>query len=372
MKTKDILIASLGIIISFLLIYLSFKNADFSKFLLILKKSDISFMFLFLISTFFELVFRTLKWYLILKPNVTTDLKQLFKIEVISLGINNILPFRMGEITKIFLVSHFYAIPKTTVLSTVFIERLMDTLILFALLLLYSKLGGINILINKTSFFVILNFAIIAVIILFIFSDKIMIHPKVKKFQNYHPKIHSFIIKIKNGGVCFKSLGLTFFIFSDKIMIHPKVKKFQNYHPKIHSFIIKIKNGGVCFKSLGLTFLILGSGIIQWNFDVLNNFFMAKALKIHAIDFFKAAISVFAGSLSASVPSMPGYFGNYEYAVSRVCMSWGIDKETSLLFATSVHILGYIVITLAAVIFIYSLGLNFRKILSMSKNQKEK
>ncbi|HOJ86072.1 MAG: lysylphosphatidylglycerol synthase transmembrane domain-containing protein [Elusimicrobiales bacterium] len=328
MKTKDILIASLGIIISFLLIYLSFKNADFSKFLLILKKSDISFMFLFLISTFFELVFRTLKWYLILKPNVTTDLKQLFKIEVISLGINNILPFRMGEITKIFLVSHFYAIPKTTVLSTVFIERLMDTLILFALLLLYSKLGGINILINKTSFFVILNFAIIAVIILFIFSDK--------------------------------------------IMIHPKVKKFQNYHPKIHSFIIKIKNGGVCFKSLGLTFLILGSGIIQWNFDVLNNFFMAKALKIHAIDFFKAAISVFAGSLSASVPSMPGYFGNYEYAVSRVCMSWGIDKETSLLFATSVHILGYIVITLAAVIFIYSLGLNFRKILSMSKNQKEK
>lgn len=328
MKTKDILIASLGIIISFILIYLSFKNADFSKFLLILKKSDISFMFLFLISTFFELLFRTLKWYFILKPNVTTDLKQLFKIEVISLGINNILPFRMGEITKIFLVSHFYAISKTTVLSTVFIERLMDTLILFALLLLYSKLGGINILINKTSFFIILNLAIIAVIILFIFSDK--------------------------------------------IMIHPKVKKFQNYHPKIHSFIIKIKNGGVCFKSLWLTFLILGSGIIQWNFDVLNNFFMAKALKIHAIDFFKAAISVFAGSLSASVPSMPGYFGNYEYAVSRVCMSWGIDKETSLLFATSVHILGYIVITVSAVIFIYSLGLNFRKILSMSKNPKEK
>ncbi len=328
MKTKDILISSLGIVISFFLIYLSFKNADFSKFFLILKKSDISFMFLFLISTFFELLFRTLKWYFILKPNVTVNLKQLFKIEVISLGINNILPFRMGEITKIFLVSHFYTIPKTTVLSTVFIERLMDTLILFALLLLYSKLGGINILINKTSFFVILNLAIIAIIILFIFSDK--------------------------------------------IILHPKIKKLENYHPKIHSFIIKIKNGGVCFKSLGLTFLILVSGIIQWNFDVLNNFFMAKALKIHAIDFFKAAISVFVGSLSTSVPSMPGYFGNYEYAVSRVCMSWGIDKETSLLFAASVHILGYIIITISAIIFIYSLGLNFRKILSISKNPKDK
>jgi hypothetical protein len=71
------------------------------------------------------------------------------------------------------------------------------------------------------------------------------------------------------------------------------------------------------------------------------------------LNYFKSAITVFAGSLSASIPSMPGYFGNYEYAISRVMILWHFDKNISVLFPTIIHLLNYILITSSALIFIY-------------------
>ncbi len=325
MKRKDILITFSGVFISFILIYFTFKNVNIKTVFNIIKKADPFFIWLFFFSTFFELFFRTIKWYLILKPIVKTDLIQLFKIEIISLGVNNILPFRMGELTKMFIVARMYLQSKTTILSTVFIERLLDSLILFTLLVLYSTIGNINILINDISFLIFLNTIIVFIIIGFKYMDK--------------------ILEIK------------------------KIKKLEETYPKFHLIILKIKNGGVCFKNLWYSLLIFLVGIIQWNFDVLNNFFTAKALNMEVIDYFKAAITVFAGSLSASIPSMPGYFGNYEYAVSQVCISWGIEKELAISFATLTHILSYLIITIAAVIFVYDLGFNFKKILSMKKEE---
>ncbi|MBP7795634.1 MAG: flippase-like domain-containing protein [Elusimicrobiales bacterium] len=327
MKTKDVLIASLGIIISVFLLYITFRDIDFYKIGSLLKMTDYRFVALFLVSTFFEMFFRALKWYLILKINVEgIKFWDVFKFAIVGLGINNILPFRIGELTKMFLVSSFYSVSKTMVLSTVFVERTIDTIILFSLFLLYSEFGNINIIVDPA---IILSILVVAVIVIFIF-----------------------------------------FIYADRILNFSYFKKLKISHPKLHSTLVKIKNGGRCFKNLKFTFLILFYGIVQWNFDVLNNYFMAKALDIDVIDYFKSAMTVFAGSISASIPSMPGYFGNYEYAISRVCMTWGVDKDVSIAFPTLIHIITYVVITVAAIVFIYSLGLNFKKIINISKGKK--
>ena len=308
MKKKDVFISILGIPISILLIYLTFKDFNFNSVIPIVKNIKIYFFLLFLISTFWEIFFRTLKWYLIILPSKKTDFKELFKFEIISLGINNILPFRMGEISKMFLLSQKYSLSKTTAISTVFVERILDTFILFGSFLIYSSLGNINIGIRKENIILILIVLSVMIFLIFIYIDK--------------------IIELKT--------------FSD----------IEKNHPKIHQILIKIRKGGICFKNPRLTFLILLSGLIQWNFDVLNNFIIAKAMKID-LDYFKAAITVFAGSVSASIPSMPGYFGNYEYAISRVMILWGVDRNISVIFPSLIHILSYSIITSCAIVLIY-------------------
>lgn len=324
MKLTDILAASLGILISVFLIYLTFSNIEINIFLNHLSKMNILYIPLFLFSTFFEIFFRTLKWYFILLPIVNVKITKLFKFEVIALGINNILPFRMGEISKMFLVAKNYNIPKTTVLSTVFVERLLDTIMLFLIFLIYSFAGGINIpFITKET-----GIIIISIIIIFIYI---------------------------------------FFVYSERLIETERFQRFEKKHPKIHSIIMKIKNGGICFKSPKITTTILITGILQWNFDVLNNYIIAKSLSIHQLNLSRSAITVVAGSLSASIPSMPGYFGNYEYAISRVCMLWGIEKELATLFPAVVHILTYIILTLTAVLFIYMEGMSLKKLLTSQK-----
>jgi len=308
MRKKDILIAFLGFGISFILIYSTFKNFDFEIVFPVIKKLKIGFLFTFFISTFLEIIFRTLKWYFIILPLKKVDFLKLFKFEVISLGINNILPFRMGEVAKMFLLSKNYSLSKTTSLSTVFVERLLDTFILVGLFLIYSYIGNINLGVNKNFIILILLLVSITVFVFFIYIEKIL---NSSSFSN---------ISVK--------------------------------HPKIYDLIIKIKNGGLCFKKTYILFLTILSGVVQWNFDFLNNFFIAKSMDIN-LNYFKSAATVFAGSLSASIPSMPGYFGNYEYAISRVMILWQFDKNISVLFPTIIHLLTYILITSSALVFIY-------------------
>lgn len=317
---KDILLAFSGIIISIILMYFTFSNINLSLFFKHLTQINIFLIPLFFLSTFFEIFFRTLKWYFILSSFVKIELNKLFRFEVIALGVNNLLPFRMGEVSKILLVSKHYGVSKTAVFSSVFIERLIDTVMLFSVFIIYSLTGGIKIPLINTK-----NALYIIIIIL--------------------------------------TAIYLFFIYSEKIMKKRWALNLEKKHPSVHSFIIKLKTGGLCFSSPWITFLILASGFIQWNFDVLNNYIIAKSLKIDTINFSKAAITVIAGSLSASIPSMPGYFGNYEYAISRICMIWGIDRELSTLFPAVIHMLTYLIITLSAVIFIYFEGISFKNLI---------
>lgn len=321
MKIKDLLFAFVGVIISIFLIYITFSKIDISLFFHHLSKFKLSYIGLFLLSTFFEIFFRTLKWYIILKSFTDIEMNKIFRFEVISLGVNNILPFRMGELTKVFLVSKYYHLSKTTVLSTVFIERLIDTVMLFLLLISYSIVGGIAIpfIDKKNAVYIIIS------IVLFIYI---------------------------------------FFVYSEKIAHKELLKKFEKKHPYIHSVFIKIRNGGLCFHKTSATLLIITTAALQWHFDVLNNYIVAKALSIDLITFAKAALTVVAGSLSTSIPSMPGYFGNYEYAISRLCMLWGVERELGTLFAALIHIISYITITLAALIFIYYEGINIKNLIS--------
>ncbi|MCX7905777.1 MAG: flippase-like domain-containing protein [Elusimicrobiales bacterium] len=318
------LISSIGILISLILIFFTFSNIKIDIFFSYLSKINILYIPFFIISTFFELLFRTMKWYFILIPITKIPIMKLFKFEVIALGINNILPFRMGELAKMILVSKNYNLSKTTALATVFIERLLDTIFLFIIFIWYSIIGNINI-------------------------------PFITKETGV------FIIIITTFTIYF------LFVYSEKIFKTKIFRKIEYKHPKIHSIILKIKNGGICFKSTKITILIIISGLIQWNFDVLNNYIIAKSLSIQNIDLPKAAITVVAGSLSASIPSMPGYFGNYEYAISRICMLWNINKELATLFPTLIHILTYLIITTTSLIFIYTEGVNMKKLINTKK-----
>ena len=91
--------------------------------------------------------------------------------------------------------------------------------------------------------------------------------------------------------------------------------------------------------------------------DALVFYIMACALGIqNIIDGFKCVVLLFSVAAAASVPGVPGGFGNYEFAIAKVAGSWGVDKETAFAYATGAHLVTYMVVTVTGLIFVYQMG----------------
>jgi len=169
----------------------------------------------------------------------------------------------------------------------------------------------------------------------------------------------------------FAFFSILFLISAGRIKEITILKKYLGEHPKIKNLIEKIHEGGKCFHSIKSIILIFGIALLQWFLNSLSYFLIACAFSINEeLNFFKSAALVFTSAFAASLPSMPGYFGNIEFAVSKIMNIWGINYETSLAYAFSVHFIGYISITVLGIFFIYRAGYSLKGIFNYHKNIK--
>ncbi len=79
---------------------------------------------------FVSLVFRTLRWKVMLGHIRTIPVGRLFPVVVVGYMANNLLPMRLGELVRSYYVGEREQISKTSALVTVLIERVMDALTL--------------------------------------------------------------------------------------------------------------------------------------------------------------------------------------------------------------------------------------------------
>jgi uncharacterized protein (TIRG00374 family) len=74
---------------------------------------------------------RSASWRKILSPVKVVSLRDMFAYECIGYLANNVMPMRLGELVRVVLVAERQAIPKSSVLSSIALERLFDMLLLF-------------------------------------------------------------------------------------------------------------------------------------------------------------------------------------------------------------------------------------------------
>lgn len=77
---------------------------------------------------------RALRWQALLSPIGRYRVGSLFPVVVIGFTANNLLPARMGEVVRVFVLSQREGVPKSSALATVVVERLMDAVTMLGLL----------------------------------------------------------------------------------------------------------------------------------------------------------------------------------------------------------------------------------------------
>lgn len=139
MKKRTII----GLLVSALLLYLAFRKVDAGQLAESLSRAE----YIWLVPAFFlmliSVVFRAMRWKYLLRPITDARFVHLFSASAIGLMANNLLPARLGEIARAWVIGEKEGISKTSSFASIVVERVFDgfTVIFFLIIvLLFGRL----------------------------------------------------------------------------------------------------------------------------------------------------------------------------------------------------------------------------------------
>ena len=272
---------------------------------------------------------KALRWGMLLEPIKPLSAKQVTPAMMIGFMGNNILPAHLGEFLRVYVLSRQFQIPKTTVLSTVVLERLFDIIAILCFL-------GVGVYFApnlpddyRTGSIVLAMMTLLAVIFLsayLIWTDTVIgLFGKIFSYLRFLPeKLTHLVLEMMRSGA----------------------------------------HGMASMKSKRLTFGIIWTSFAQWT---LNGLSILVALWSFDVQVTPLAAFVVLGvtAFGVTVPSTPGFFGVIQLCFWISLQAFGVSKADA--FAASVYyqISQYIPVTL--------IGLYFsnREGLKLSEAEKE-
>ncbi len=260
-----------------------------------------------------DYVLRSYRWWYMLRSFHARYLS-CARVLLTSLAANNILPFRIGDFMRIFAYAPDVNTPSSAVLSTVLLERLLDTVMLFAFLVI-GLIGADS------------NFPPIAV-----------------KGHSFGVLRAAFFILILAG------FGLALLLFGTRLLHrltqklvarygqHPRTKKLGEWAVLLFEAVLHLSFVG------RLWLVVLTAGV--WACESMV--FVSCAKMIGVISgprgpWLAASLS----NLSFLIPSAPGGIGPFEASAKVAMQSQGANASDAALYALLVHLLIFFAIIAA-------------------------
>lgn len=124
----------LGVLISAVALYVALRGVDWSRAGEALQEARYPFLLPALAAMLIALLLRSARWRLLFYPERGLKLHKFFGVLNVGYLVNNILPFQIGDLVRAYLLGQMHGLSKARTFSTVVIERIVDVLVLFALL----------------------------------------------------------------------------------------------------------------------------------------------------------------------------------------------------------------------------------------------
>jgi len=223
----------------------------------------------------------------------------------VSQTVNLIVPARLGDFVRIFILKHDYQTTYSEGISSLVVERVFDIIAI-------AMLGAVSL------FFI----------------------PNIPADL----KVYIFII------VAILAIGLAFFIFLIFVGELTTTNKYVRY---ILTMLDEIRRASLSLRSI----LILGvSSLIIWMLDILVTYSVATMFE-QQIPFAVIVLAIVFGNLVKAVPITPGGIGTYEIAVATTFYEIaGVTYAVAFLIAFIDDLIKNLVTLAGGVVSIYYLG----------------
>ena len=278
--------------------------------------------------TFIVMWLRALRWRVLLLAVGHPSRKQAFNASVVGYMVNYIVPVRVGELVRAYLVATESGFSRSAAFATVIVERLVDV---FCVLLIFA---GVSFVID--------------------FS---LVSPEFKA-------------GIRTSALGFLVLGTLLVIALWAVRRHRTllISKLQSVQIRSLQMIVRqawrigvFADGIVVPDGLRLRLLFLSQTVAIWLATVaqvrmlLDGFYFSLPWEASWLMLVGLAVGV-------SLPSAPGLIGTFHYAVILVLKGFGIAGADAVSYAIVLHAVSVLPILILGVLIVWHKGLSFSKL----------
>jgi uncharacterized protein (TIRG00374 family) len=277
---------------------------------------------------------RALRWRVFLPPEPRAPTRELITATGIGLMANNVLPARMGEFVRAYVLGRRTGVPATTAFGSLFVERLFDAAALVAILVaavLFSPVPPWMVVLARVGGAVFL--------ILFGFEVVLVRHPS-QVFRVLHATTARFLPGRWEAEL--------------EGALHKFIEGFQ-----------LLRDPRRVVLALGLTLTLWGANGVLYYLGLL-------AFDLGRVGLDGAMIVQSVASLGVSVPSSPGFVGTFQAFVVKALSAFDVDKDLAFSYSIGYHVAQYLPVTLYGFYLAWRANLSWREIEKSEERVEER
>ena len=236
---------------------------------------------------------RALRWRVLLRPVADVPFRHTLPANLVGYLANNILPARLGELVRTDDLGARSGVPRSTILGTIVVERVVDTVVLVA----------------------IASIAILVLSVRGIVASAVLVGLAVTAL---------LIVAIAIG------------IAAHRLPGAERVATFLDRWPQVRETLARLREGLTIATKAGTIGRALVLTLLAWGCSILAFTAGAQAVGIQPT-MGQAALLAAGTNLSTAIPAAPGYVGTYELAAVTIGASVGISRDDALAMAVLVH-----------------------------------
>jgi hypothetical protein len=264
---------------------------------------------------------RAARWRLLMKPFADAPTGRLFRVILIGFAVNNVLPLRLGELVRTFLLRQSHGVAIASTLATVLIERLLDVFALCGILTLVLLFG--------------------------------------------QPR--GWLLAASGAAASITAIGLVglLIVLATPRTLLERVFVFgigvaERVHPKLGKLASSIVDGLRVLEDGKIVIAIVPLSILCWVAELGLYVFLDLSLDMSA-----GALGLAAGMVIANLvtvlPSPPGYVGTFDIALQgTLTESFGVPEVTAGAYTLLAHAVLLIPVVLAGLALLSWEDLSFR------------
>ncbi|MEI7554160.1 lysylphosphatidylglycerol synthase transmembrane domain-containing protein [Candidatus Chlorohelix sp.] len=276
---KDKLKFWFGLLVGAIFLYLTFRGQELDKIGDALGKANYWWLIPALLVYFLGVFVRAIRWHFLLKPLQTIPISRLYPVVVVGYMANNVLPVRMGEVVRAYILDRREHLSKTRSLATIVVERIMDgiTMLLFIAIASFSvSLTGDIAGVERVAGVV---FLVGIVVFLFLASNRRLLLA-----------VERFALKLLPGKI----------------------------RPKLEGLADRFIDGLQVLRQWRDLLAVFALSVLAWACEGAMYWFVALTFSELSLSFTAIILTLAVANLFTLVPSTPGYFGPFDFAAKQV------------------------------------------------------